>query len=214
MDIGKNKKVMNAEEKYKLIIAARNFHYDNFSKWMTYFYVAIGALFVGYCTLISGEIQSQEITEIKPLILLVGYIISVFWYLSSKGYYHWNINFINLVNYYERDVLKFEETERVYFVHANKDTQNNYLSPIYGANISTSKIAILFAFIISVFWCVLLLKTLMYDCLQCLNNGLIWIILFVFSVIITLIVSVLLGKFLKSYVKHFPNLKFSLDDDK
>ncbi|MCD7972435.1 MAG: hypothetical protein LUG18_07175 [Candidatus Azobacteroides sp.] len=35
-------------ERCKLVINARNFHYDNFSKWMTYFYVATGALFIGY----------------------------------------------------------------------------------------------------------------------------------------------------------------------
>lgn len=204
---------MDAEEKYKLLITARNFHYDNFSKWMTYFYVAIGALFIGYCTLISDETPNPEITELKLLILIVGYIISVFWYLSSKGYYHWNINFISLVNHYEQNILKFEEAERVYFIHANKNAQNDYLSPISGANISTSKIAILFAFIISILWGVLLLRTLIYDCLQRLSSGLIWVIVLVFSVTLTLIISAVLGKCLKSHVTHFRDLKLSFDNN-
>ena len=40
----------NAKERYELLIRARNFHYENYNKWMTYFYVAISALFVSYFT--------------------------------------------------------------------------------------------------------------------------------------------------------------------
>ena len=32
--------------RFELLIKARNFLYENFSKWMTYFYVAISALFI------------------------------------------------------------------------------------------------------------------------------------------------------------------------
>ena len=38
-------------EQYKILIEARNFHTGQFSKWSTYFYVATGALFVGYYTI-------------------------------------------------------------------------------------------------------------------------------------------------------------------
>ena len=33
---------------YQTIIHARNFHYEQFTRWSSYFYVIIGALFVGY----------------------------------------------------------------------------------------------------------------------------------------------------------------------
>ena len=50
-----NSKKLTPKERYEFLINARNFHYDNFNKWMTYFYVAIGALFVGYYTIASSE---------------------------------------------------------------------------------------------------------------------------------------------------------------
>ena len=79
-------------ERYKTLIAARNFHYDNFNKWLSYFYIAIGVLFVGFYTLKTSNNFSSFKLEIK-MILFLGYIISLLWYLSCKGYYFWNINY-------------------------------------------------------------------------------------------------------------------------
>ena len=70
--------------------------------------------------------------------------------LVKQGLHYWNINFIMLVNDCEEKQLNLSPEQRVYFVFANKKTQNNYLSPISGANISTSKIAILFSFVIAI----------------------------------------------------------------
>jgi len=198
-------------EKYKLLINARNFHYDNFNKWMTYYYVAIGALFVGYYTLLSGN-KIDDFGEYSLMIL--GLIISLFWYWSCKGYYFWNINFISLVNNYEKEILEFEEKERVYFVFANKKTQNNYLSPISGANISTSKVTILFAFTVSVMWGILLVfKSLeQIDCLK--DCYWLRILLSLCASILTVITlsSIIPKSFLKSKIDHFPDLQ--IDQDK
>lgn len=194
---------MTIEERYKILIEARNFHYDNFSKWMTYFYIASGALFVGYCSIISS---SKTQTLLEYLLPFLGYVISLLWYWSAKGYYYWNINFITLVNYYEKDLLKFSETERVYFVFANKERQNDYLSPISGANISTSKIAILFAFIITFCWGFLFVHKLSVD-FFC--NCFCFTILQIFiSAISIFLLSYLIPKnILKSNHDHFPDLK-------
>ena len=126
-----NKKdcVENIEfEKYKILINARNFHYDNFSKWASYFYIAIGALLVAYYTIVSSEKNFKEKETLILLILLLGYCFSCLWFWSTKGYYHWNINFITLVNNYEKEILKWKK-ERLYFIHANKERQNDYTSP-------------------------------------------------------------------------------------
>lgn len=183
-------------ERYKTLITARNFHYDNYNKWMTYFYVAIGALFVGYYTLISSNVKNLD-NEILLLIGL-GYLISILWFLSAKGYYFWNINFITLVNQCELEDLKLEPNKRVYLTFANKKTQNNYFNPISGANISTSKVAILFAYIITVVWGFILLdKLLEYNFFS----------LLLLSSIITTFLSALMGFFLKSKIDHFPDLE-------
>lgn len=192
-------------EKYKMLINARNFHYENFNKWMTYFYVAIGALFVGYYTM-KTRANFHDFEEY--ILIILGYIVSLFWYWSCKGYYYWNINFITLVNYYEKDILKFDKNERVYFVFANKETQNDYLSPISGANVSTSKVAILFAFTITAMWGTLLSYNLLGQ-ISCLEKWM-WA-----NILLSLIISILLifvlsylvaSKFLKSKIDHFPDL--------
>jgi len=199
-----NKDKLTSLERYKTLIAARNFHYDNYNKWMTYFYVAIGALFVGYYTIISSDLNKIFENEILLLISL-GYIVSILWFLSSKGYYFWNINFITLVNDCELNDLQLKPNERVYYTFANKKTQNNYFNPISGANISTSKVAILFAYIIAVIWGYLLLN-------KTLNCNI--FILFFLSAIITSLVSALMGYFLKSKITHFPDLKIKQKDIK
>lgn len=80
------------ERQYQRLINARNFHYENFNKWSLYFYAIIAALFAGYYSLRG---QNQPIDEIiKWSILILGYIVSMCCYLSGKGYYYWEINWI------------------------------------------------------------------------------------------------------------------------
>ena len=148
-------------EKYKLVISARNFHYENFNKWLTYFYVANAAIFVGFIQITT--VDSDKISFDKDFAsiatLSLGCLAGILLYWSSKGYYYWNINFIMLVNHYEKDLMKWNENERIYSMFANKEEQNNFFSPFSGANFSTSKIAILFAYIIVTSWGALLLNT-------------------------------------------------------
>lgn len=205
-------KEFNSFERYKLLIGARNFHYDNFNKWISYFYIAIGALFVGFCSLKTSNNPSSFELEIK-MILFLGYIISLLWFLSCKGYYFWNINFITLVNNCEKD-LKPDPKERVYFVFANKKTQNNYFNPISGANISTSKVAILFSFIITISWGILLLREFNYNptiLTDFINDKYNPIVSFVLNMLIivstTLVSSYFLKYILQSKIDHFPDLE-------
>ncbi|MEM6813339.1 MAG: hypothetical protein AAF600_02990 [Bacteroidota bacterium] len=150
-------------EKYKLVISARNFHYENFNKWLTYFYVANAAIFVGFIQI--ATVDSEKISFDKDFAsiatLSLGWLAGILLYWSSKGYYYWNINFIMLVNHYEKDLMKWNENERIYSMFANKEEQNNFFSPFSGANFSTSKIAILFAYIIVTSWGALLLNILL-----------------------------------------------------
>jgi hypothetical protein len=155
------KKHQDLFERYKIIVAARNFHYANFNKWLTYFYIANAAIFVGYIQLLSLENNNLRNLEYVSLpVLFLGFIAGLFLYWSSKGYYYWNINFIMLVNHYEKDLLKWKKRKRIYSMFSNKKEQNNYSNPLSGANFSTSKIAILFAYIIATSWGIVLSYTL------------------------------------------------------
>ena len=184
-------------KRYKLVIAARNFHYKHFSKWMTYFYVAIGALFVGYYKII--ETPNVDVGYLRLLLPLLGYIVSLLWYWSSKGYYYWAINFISLVSYYERKLLKFTKEESVYSVFANEKENNNYFKPTSGANISTSKIAVFFAFVVSIAWGVVLLDEIyVFSISKCIQDkvGLDWllnIVRFFVFVVLSIVASCYLG---------------------
>lgn len=190
-----SKSKLTKKEHYQYLINARNFHYDNFNKWMTYFYVAIGALFIGYYTIAKEKGLEDE----KIILLLLGYISSLFWYWSSKGYYFWAINFITLINNCEKKSLKLKKKKRVYFVFANRKKNNNYFNPLKGANISTSKVAILFAFMISIAWGTMLSNKLV-DLEFYFDISI--------SAIVTLISSYLIPKyFLKSKIKHLANFK-------
>lgn len=183
-------------EKYKILVTARNFHYDNFSKWMTYFYVAIGAIFVGYCTTVK-----QTGSNMSLLLLVLGYLVSLFWFIACKGYYYWNLNFIKLVNYYESKVLKWEKSERIYTAIANKNTSGNiYISPISGANISTSKVTMFFSYTICVSWGCLFLNKIV--CSLAGNVCLHYFLILLIVVFITAIFSFCSQFFFKSYTKH------------
>lgn len=189
---------LTAKERYEYLIRARNFHYDNYNKWMTYFYLAIGSIFVGYCSL--KNLNCKLNTEIY-LLLFLGYIVSLFWFWANKGYYFWNINFITLVNECEEKDLNLEPSKRVYFIIANKSTQNNYFNPISGANISSSKISILFSFMISISWGYLIYANLLEHH---------FFLLAIYSIATTLAISLIIPRvFLKSKIEHFPDLHLS-----
>ena len=141
-------------------------------------------------------------------ISVAGFIVSLFWYWANKGYYYWNINFITLVNHYEKNLLKFKEEERVYFVFANKNTQNSYLNPLKGANISTSKLSILLSFIVTLFWGSFSASILYIEYISC-----VWLRI-ILSIVSGLFIVLLLSftiakKFLYSYHSHFPDLKIT-----
>lgn len=187
-------------EQYKLLIQARNFHFDNYNKWMTYFYVAMAAFFIGYYTMVTSS-KNQDLTFEIITLLIIGYITSLFWYLSSKGYYYWNINFIKLINHFEEQNLKLKKEERVYYIFADKKAENNIPSPINGANFSTSKITIFFAYIITLFWNNLLFKNLLSP-----TNNCDYLLYFILSLLMTLIFSGVFSLFLKSDIKSMPEL--------
>lgn len=195
------------KSRYELIIKARNFHYENFNKWMTYFYLMISALVLGLCNILSK--QDVDIFDKQRNIVLVisflGFIVSLAWHWSNKGYYYWNINFITLVNHYEKNLLKFNENERIYFVFANKEKQNNYTNPLSGANISTSKISILLSYIITLFWSSLITFILLKDGIEYDWLYYLWTLIFPI-VLIYLLSYIVAKKYLFSYHDHFPDL--------
>lgn len=183
---------VNLEQtRYNLIVNARNFHYENFNKWMTYYYVAVAAIFVGFYS-----IEDSNNTS-KFWLLAVGYIVSVLWHLSCKGYYFW-------IKHWTAQLLKMEESNNyaVYsvFTESVKKRDDKLLNPLQSANISTSKVTLLFSFCISITWFFLILHDWV---VICSNNHLNNLLQLIFSLLITSVIVFLLGLFLKSdLTKH------------
>lgn len=211
-------------ERYKLIIQARNFHYENYNKWMSYFYVMMAALFVAYFTIvdknknefdiITHQIKIVDKSEFQFYIFgisILGCLISSLWYCANKGYYFWNINFITLVNYYEKYLLQYKEEERIYYVFANKKNEKKLFLPHRGDNFSTSKISIFISYIFTFIWFALLVlnfkKHFKFEL-----NFFCTIIYYLFIPIGAIIlISLIYSWFLKSHNKHFPDLEITTD---
>lgn len=179
------------QTRYNLIVNARNFHYENFNKWMTYYYVAVAAIFVSFYS-----IEDSNNTS-KFWLLVVGYIVSVLWHLSCKGYYFW-------VKHWTAQLLKMEESNNyaVYsvFTESVKKKDDKLLNPLQSANISTSKVTLLFSFCISITWFFLILHDWV---VICSNNNLNNLLQIIISILITSVIIFLLGLFLKSdLTKH------------
>lgn len=131
------------QKQYDRLIAARNYHYDNLNKWLMSFYVIIGALFVAFYKLYPKDIAI--------VIAILGYLVSLAALLSGKGYSYWETNWILLLQGLERKVI-IRQNERVYSVMADKEANNDAMNPISGANVSTTKVALLITSIITVSW--------------------------------------------------------------
>ncbi len=184
--MAENKEIESA---YKTAIAARNFHLDHFNKWMTYYYVAVAAIFVAFYNL-----KDSGNSNLIYGLLSLGFLVSVLWHLSCKGYYFWTKNWLSVV-------LKFEnqlsEEQAVYSLFSSKvKNQNDKLYfPTESANISTSKVTLLLSFIASWTWAFLI-----FDKLDIINFHILCIILL--SLLTNLGLIFLLGLTLKSDISN------------
>ena len=155
---------------YEQAVNARNFHYDNFSKWQTFFYVAIGAVLVAYCTVTSGggccgcansgDACKKQLLEI--LLSALGYMFSLIWLCSSRGYTYW----------WNAYMKKLKKTEKIVAEHFGATDITAYTgleftppedchwNPFIGGNFSTSRLANALAFVSAWAWGILLVYTL------------------------------------------------------
>lgn len=196
-----DKEMSFEERQYQRLIDARNFHYENFNKWSLYFYAIIAALFVGYYNLEAKEAPVNEI--IQWCILCLGYVASMCCYLSAKGYYYWEINWIKLIMHYEKQVWPITKGKSVYSTFANKEAFNKYWKITSGANISSSKLSLMVSFCITYAWAAMIILKLLGE-KSCSCCSVLWLI---GALAITWVLSVLLGILLHSDLKNHDDLE-------
>lgn len=145
--------IENPQRQYEIAIEGRRTHYENFEKWMTFYYVAIGAIFVAYYTTIKETLPSTY-----PLLFsFIGFIISVFWHISCKGFKFWTDNWIRVIWHYEKQL---PEEKRVYLLFSKsvRDNEKKYNHfPNHSADISTPKVTLIFSYFICWVWCTIML---------------------------------------------------------
>ncbi len=168
-----NKNMPTVDGQYQRLIDARNFHYNNLNKWLMSFYAIIAALFLALYTL---HKEGGAYLYMELCTAIVGYVVSIAAFLSGKGYYYWETNWIMLVHHYEKTYLKEivkanGDDMRVYSVFANKKVNNNLCFLTTGANISTTKVALAITGFIMCLWgmigiymCINLLPSCISNC--------------------------------------------------
>lgn len=134
-------------EKYKLVVAARNYHYDNFNKWLTYFYVANAAMFVA----LFKVVNSESAVSLSLLVCIIGSVTGISLFQSSKGYYYWVIHYIKLVNRYE-EKMGWVKDDLIYGQMTMEESDLIDYFILSGANVSSSKIAILLGYTFVITW--------------------------------------------------------------
>ena len=165
----KNASLSTEEEKklslFQKAIEARNFHYENFTKWQTFFYVAVGSVLVAYCALLTGRQDiAAENTEIYCVLLkllpIIGYVFSLIWLCSSRGYTLWWNSYMSLVKYFEqKHILKKKDEDEsdmtlAVFNVADKQSfsRESYVDLTSGANFSTSRLSNAMALVSTLAW--------------------------------------------------------------
>ena len=180
----------NIEDKrryaYEKAIEAYWKHVDRYHTWMNYYAVFNGALFVGFCTLLTATSNiefknsielSNNYTILCIIICIVGFISSVCWFLSILGHASWERNWINIVEYYELKIFSDSNNNRVYnmliteadSISADIEIKDNIMlnddaKMKYG--FSTHASTRLFVFILIVSWIILVF----YQCIIKLNT--------------------------------------------
>ena len=216
---------------YERLIAARNFHYENLNKWLITFYAIIGALFVALYSL--HKENGHQLMEL--CVAFIGYVVSIAAYLSGKGYYYWETNWIMLVHNFEKkhliDAEKYKKDKeaylkenkddyRTYSVFANMEANNDIDKITSGANISTSKVALAITWFITILWGAMVIFFGLCILLQtfCCDEGplkiccklLVGLISVITSLGMTLLF-VKIGKFFQSDLGGVDDLKLPID---
>lgn len=144
----KKEEILNRQ--FRIAIDARDKLQDNYHKWMTFYYVANGAVLVAITTMYS----KCELSWGTFLLSLLGCVICILWNLSCKGFYYWSKSWIHIIINMERQITKADIHLLAYGAFSKDvfEKENHPLNPFRAANISTPKLTLRFSFLSIVGW--------------------------------------------------------------
>jgi hypothetical protein len=148
MEIMDKSKLLEAH--YKLAIDARDKLNDNYHKWMTYYYVANGAILVAITAIYNKVALDNGIL----LLAIIGLITCILWNLSCKGYYYWSLSWMNIIVRFERNIIQNDLDLGVYSIFSKEvfDKEDSVIIPNKPANISTPKLTLFFSYCAIISW--------------------------------------------------------------
>jgi hypothetical protein len=150
----KSDEIKFLEKQFLAAIDARNKLQDNYHKWMTFYYVANGALLVAITTLYSKAPISVQPSAIGVAALTgLGILTCMIWNLSCKGYYHWSLSWMDIIMYLERKLANNDKNVMIYNTFSSNVTDNSFM-PTKPANISTPKLTLFFSAVCIVCWAI------------------------------------------------------------
>lgn len=159
---------------YEKAIEAYWKHVDRYHTWMNYYAIFSGALFVGFCTLLTAttiiepEFDTHLLFSLKNtygylqlIISIIGLISSICWTLSIIGHEKWEHNWINIIELFEGNIVN---TQKVYSILCTEKAEiipetkkgKKIEKGIYNNAFSTHFVTKVFVFSLLVGWLILI----------------------------------------------------------
>ena len=153
---------------YEKAIEAYWKHVDRYHTWMNYYALFNGALFVGFCTLLTAttriEIEcykkypafdlKNDYEFLQIVLCCIGLVSAIAWLCSVLGHEKWEKNWMNIIEYYENKNLRIYNLLIVCkeFMDVRKDDNHKLESNEYFKAYSTHKITKAFIFSVICGW--------------------------------------------------------------
>lgn len=147
-----NDKMTRAEKALDLALDIRKFEIELYWKRATYFWTFIGAALAGYA-LVYAKANNDD-AWLRLVFSCLGYLFSISWYLVNRGSKFWQNNWERHV-----DLLEDKVVGPLYKTIAQNINGNNPLTA--PAEYSVSKINQILSLFISLFWLLLIIKSLL-----------------------------------------------------
>jgi hypothetical protein len=141
-------------ESVKTILDIRKFEIELYWKRATYFWTFIGAMFAGYIAI--SNIQNSTIStasnkQSQTIVIFLGAIFSLCWYLANRGGKFWQVNWEKHLNLMEDNIIG-----PLYKTTINKDYYKQRWYHLYTpCPYSVSKLNIIMSFIIFIVWLII-----------------------------------------------------------
>jgi len=143
-----------ASRRLEKILDIRKFEIDLYWKRATYFWAFIAASLTGYgLTMVSQNPSADGVLKFQFIIICLGLIFSLAWYLVNKGSKFWQENWERHLDLAEDEVIG-----PLYKTTISKETYSSFWSPTKAYAASVSKVNQILSLFVLLIWCGILIN--------------------------------------------------------